>query len=121
MSRARVSRRPCRTLDPHAESAAKSALLKGVVAATAGLCVGAQLGCNERTKSEPSPATSVSAHPLSHAEASGSAQSAKGDRNCCMGMNECKGKGGCAVPESHACRGQNECRGKGGCNAHCPR
>jgi hypothetical protein len=40
---------------------------------------------------------------------------------CCMGKNECKGKGGCAVPESNACAGKNECRGKGGCNMHCPK
>ena len=43
------------------------------------------------------------------------------DKNCCMGLNECKGKGGCAVPESNACAGKNECKGKGGCNMHCPK
>lgn len=43
------------------------------------------------------------------------------DAACCMGLNECKGKGGCAVPESHACAGKNECKGKGGCNMHCPK
>ena len=45
----------------------------------------------------------------------------KGDKACCMGLNECKGQGGCAVPESHACAGKNECKGKGGCNMHCPK
>jgi len=40
---------------------------------------------------------------------------------CCMGLNECKGKGGCAVPESHSCAGKNDCKGKGGCNMHCPK
>ena len=40
---------------------------------------------------------------------------------CCKGMNECKGKGGCAVENQHECAGQNECKGLGGCNAHCPR
>ena len=59
------------------------------------------------------------------AESSASAMPAMGgestDKNCCMGKNECKGKGGCAVPESHACAGQNDCKGKGGCNAHCPK
>jgi hypothetical protein len=44
-----------------------------------------------------------------------------GAKACCMGLNDCKGKGGCAVPESHACRGQNECKGRGGCNMHCPK
>jgi hypothetical protein len=38
-----------------------------------------------------------------------------------MGLNECKGKGGCAVPESNSCAGKNECKGKGGCNMHCPK
>lgn len=42
-----------------------------------------------------------------------------GDKDCCMGKNDCKGKGGCAVPESHACMGKNDCKGKGGCNMHC--
>lgn len=42
-----------------------------------------------------------------------------GDKDCCMGKNECKGKGGCAVPESHSCAGKNDCKGKGGCNMHC--
>jgi hypothetical protein len=43
------------------------------------------------------------------------------DKACCMGLNECKGKGGCQVPESNACAGKNECKGKGGCNMHCPK
>ena len=43
----------------------------------------------------------------------------KDGKACCMGLNECKGKGGCAVPESNACAGKNECKGKGGCNMHC--
>jgi hypothetical protein len=42
-------------------------------------------------------------------------------KDCCIGKNDCKGKGGCAVPESHACAGKNECKGKGGCNMHCPK
>lgn len=44
---------------------------------------------------------------------------APGDKDCCMGKNDCKGKGGCAVPESNACMGKNDCKGKGGCNMHC--
>lgn len=39
---------------------------------------------------------------------------------CCKGMNECKGKGGCAVAGKHDCQGKNECKGQGGCNHHCP-
>lgn len=46
---------------------------------------------------------------------------APGDKDCCMGKNDCKGKGGCAVPESHSCAGKNDCKGKGGCNMHCPK
>jgi len=43
------------------------------------------------------------------------------DKECCMGKNDCKGKGGCAVPESNDCAGKNDCKGKGGCNMHCPK
>jgi hypothetical protein len=44
----------------------------------------------------------------------------KSDKACCKGLNECKGKGGCANPGKHDCAGKNECKGKGGCNMHCP-
>ena len=38
------------------------------------------------------------------------------DVHVCKGMNDCKGKGGCASDEAkHACKGKNECKGKGGC------
>jgi hypothetical protein len=40
---------------------------------------------------------------------------------CCKAMNECKGKGNCAVPDKNDCAGKNECKGQGGCNAHCPK
>jgi hypothetical protein len=43
------------------------------------------------------------------------------DKACCMGLNDCKGQGGCAVPESHTCAGQNACKGQGGCRHHCPK
>jgi hypothetical protein len=43
------------------------------------------------------------------------------DKSCCKGLNECKGKGGCAVSGSHECAGHNACKGKGGCNMHCPK
>ncbi len=42
-------------------------------------------------------------------------------KDCCKGMNECKGQGGCGMAGSHACKGMNECKGQGGCNAHCPK
>jgi hypothetical protein len=31
----------------------------------------------------------------------------------CLGINECKAQGQCAVPDGHSCAGQNECKGKG--------
>lgn len=34
--------------------------------------------------------------------------------NCCMGKNECKGKGGCKT-DKHECMGLNDCKGLGGC------
>ncbi len=36
-----------------------------------------------------------------------------------MGMNECKGKGGCKTA-ANDCRGLNECKHQGGCGARCP-
>jgi hypothetical protein len=44
-----------------------------------------------------------------------------GAKACCKGLNDCKGKGGCAVDGKHDCAGQNDCKGKGGCNMHCPK
>jgi hypothetical protein len=35
--------------------------------------------------------------------------------NCCVGKNDCKGKGGCGTKDN-ACAGKNECKGKGGCS-----
>ena len=40
--------------------------------------------------------------------------------DCCKGMNECKGMGGCAT-DANDCRGKNECKGLGGCAPHCPK
>jgi hypothetical protein len=40
------------------------------------------------------------------------------DKHICKGMNDCKGKGGCASDAAkHACKGKNECKGMGGCKA----
>jgi hypothetical protein len=42
----------------------------------------------------------------------------KKDIHICRGMNDCKGKGGCASEEAkHSCKGKNECKGLGGCGA----
>ena len=78
-------------------------------AALAGLALAA---CNKDAVSgKTNPATSGTAH----------AEGPAADRDCCMGKNDCKGKGGCAVPESNSCAGMNECKGKGGCNMNCPK
>jgi hypothetical protein len=38
------------------------------------------------------------------------------DPNCCVGKNDCKGKGGCGSKEhGHSCAGKNDCKGQGGC------
>lgn len=86
------------------------------------LFVGAQLACDQQSEREAAASSSAQALSAkgSPEPSASTAASSSADRNCCMGLNECKGKGGCAVPESHACRGQNACQGKGGCNAHCP-
>lgn len=73
-----------------------------VMAAAAGLLAGA--ACK---KDQPAP--TAEATPL-----------AATDKACCKGKNECKGKGGCAVPGKHDCAGKNECKGKGGCDMTCP-
>lgn len=95
-------------------------LLWGAVSA---LCLGALLGCKEREVSEDEPHASASVQAAASApkpDASASPKTVQTEKECCMGLNDCRGKGGCAVPESHDCRGKNECKGRGGCNAHCP-
>jgi hypothetical protein len=37
--------------------------------------------------------------------------------NGCKGKNDCKGKGGCATAAAHSCKGQNDCKGQGGCGS----
>jgi hypothetical protein len=70
------------------------------VAAVAGLLLGAS--CKNAGANPPSDDT--------HAAAP--AASAKKDKACCKGLNDCKGKGGCAV--------KNDCKHQGGCDMHCP-
>ena len=41
----------------------------------------------------------------------------KAAKHVCKGMNECKGKGGCATAAKHECKGHNECKGQGGCKS----
>ena len=55
------------------------------------------------------------------AEGAEGASATAAGKECCKGLNECKGKGGCAVEGKNECKGTNECKGKGGCNGHCPK
>jgi len=54
------------------------------------------------------------------AAASSSSSSSASSANCCVGKNDCKGKGGCKTAKN-ACAGNNDCKGKGGCqHRECP-
>ncbi len=95
-----------------------------LLSASSALLLGASVACKNETGAGSAPGATDSARAglARDPAAAGSAAQAGSDKtkDCCMGLNDCKGKGGCAVPESHACRGQNACKGQGGCNAHCP-
>jgi hypothetical protein len=80
-------------------------------AVAAGLCL---TGCPDEKSQQDTENPAPKAAPAA-ADAGGK------DKECCMGLNDCKGKGGCAVPESNSCAGKNDCKGKGGCNMHCPK
>ena len=82
-----------------------------VLAAAAGLALGA--GACKGSSSTPTAQAS--------AELVASPSAPKGDKACCKGLNDCKGKGGCAVDGKHDCAGKNDCKGQGGCNMHCPK
>ena len=82
-----------------------------VLAAAAGLALGAA-ACKGSGSSSTAQAS---------AELAASPSAPKTDMACCTGLNDCKGKGGCAVDGKHDCAGKNDCKGKGGCNMHCPK
>jgi hypothetical protein len=97
---------------------------QALLGALAALTLGATSACEKPPSEE---ATESPSQTVASAKASDkptvtapSASVAKEAKDCCMGLNDCRGKGGCAVPESHDCRGKNACKGRGGCNAHCP-
>lgn len=90
-----------------------------VLAAAAGLAL-AVSSC-KRSSDEPEKEGSRTATTDSGSTASSAGKAKARGKDCCMGLNDCKGKGGCAVPESHDCAGQNDCKGQGGCNMHCPK
>ncbi|MEN9581433.1 MAG: hypothetical protein RJA70_4442 [Pseudomonadota bacterium] len=83
-----------------------------ISAAALGLLWG--VGCKDKPKTEPTTGATAGVVAASSAPE-------KQEKACCMGLNDCKGQGGCAVPEGNACAGKNECKGKGGCNMHCPK
>ena len=64
---------------------------------------------------------SQQAVPATSPEAGTEAEPPRGDAECCIGKNECRGKGGCAIEGGHSCAGKNDCKGKGGCNMNCPK
>jgi hypothetical protein len=81
-----------------------------VAAAVSGLIFGAQCKGASPTSSEAHAATPAGSAAGPH----------KGDKACCKGKNDCKGKGGCSVAGKHDCAGKNDCKGQGGCDMHCP-
>lgn len=97
-------------------------------AAVAGLTGVACGGSTPEAASPEAPAESAEAAeeaPAEEAAAEGEegaeeASATAEGKECCKAMNECKGKGGCAVEGKNECKGNNECKGQGGCNGHCP-
>jgi hypothetical protein len=76
---------------------------------------------NNAAEAEPSQTETKSQPQKTEAEPGKPAADSKTDKECCIGKNDCKGKGGCAVEGKHACAGKNDCKGQGGCNMHCPK
>jgi len=58
-------------------------------------------------------ATAVAGLFMAHAALAGETAGGNDSEVKCMGVNECKGKGGCGVQGKHECAGENECKGKG--------
>lgn len=92
-------------------------------AAFAGLMCGALAACRSE-----SPPPGPTAEPVPTSKANGeaaptmpvAAAAPSGGKQCCKGLNACKGKGGCAT-DKHSCAGKNDCKGQGGCSMHCPK
>jgi hypothetical protein len=98
-------------------TAAKAGLLAGAFTACGGTAPPAESPEGEM-QPMPEEAAAAEADSTEMPAAEGQEPTAEG-KDCCKGMNECKGKGGCRAGE-HSCKGQNECKGQGGCNSHCP-
>jgi hypothetical protein len=82
----------------------EAASTRWALAAAAGLCLA---GCNQ-SEDKPTGEKAAASSPTS-------------EKACCQGKNDCKGKGGCAVPGKNDCAGKNSCKGQGGCNMNCPK
>jgi hypothetical protein len=101
-------------------------------AAATGLVLGAMTACGGSAPPAESAAdTTPAAEAPAEASPAPDAAAPAGDgaagpvattdaKACCMGKNECKGKGGCKTADN-GCAGKNACKGKGGCNMHCPK
>lgn len=99
----------------HFSTAIATAAAAGLMGAVA--CGGSSTPEPETPEAPAAEAPSEAASPpQEHAEKHAVADA----KDCCKGMNDCKGKGGCAVEGKNGCQGQNECKGQGGCNHHCP-
>lgn len=72
--------------------------------------------CNKDAKKQETPASEMKPAAEGKAGEKAAADPAKPDEKTakvhCMGVNECKGHGGCKT-EANACAGQNGCKGKG--------
>ena len=86
----------------------KTLALSAVGGMVAGLA-----GCG----STPAPTDPAGAAPAADPAAAMPAAAAAGEKACCKGHNECKGKGNCKVEGKQDCKGHNECKGQGGCKA----
>ena len=99
----------------HFSTAIATAAAAGLLGAVA--CGGSSTPAEPETPQGPATeAPSEASPPQGHAEEHAASEA----KDCCKGMNDCKGKGGCAVDGKNGCQGQNECKGQGGCNHHCP-
>jgi hypothetical protein len=86
--------------------AAIAGLLQGFSAATLALSGCTSSDAPDPNKKGPDKTPAGAASP-------GEADEAK--KNCCVGKNDCKAKGGCKTA-ANECAGKNDCKGKGGCS-----
>ena len=93
---------PCYEVHMSTERLLTWAIAGGILAGTS--------GCEAKAGGAASAEPTTASKTTAAAAASGSG----GAKDCCVGKNECKGKGGCKT-DKNECSGKNECKGKGGC------